>query len=345
MNKYLLYLLSVVLFLSASAWADTYQLNENAFFIRSTPQFGRSRSNIVGVITQDAKFELIRRVTRPDGSEAWEIHVIDPSENGNVNPSPSGTYWIYKSRGSDFSRLTSGGTPVTTQSEGECLECQRGNSSPIPNRDRDNIGDISREATRSDEVAPTPAPRAAPQRIPTPAAAPATAGPLNYDQSILNYSNSPRTQRTLQYARSHFGSRRRGRGGCYRAVKDSLSCDSSRQCLISSWYSGVPASGAVRDLSRAPNNFINLMTTSPYAGRVNARNAPKGAVLVYSSGVPCRHSRIPDCGHVEIKMGNPGEDGYISDFYFPDPINDTPRIRRNRGRTNYRLIGVMVKPM
>ena len=68
--------------------------------------------------------------------------------------------------------------------------------------------------------------------------------------------------------------------------------------------------------------------------------APKGAILVYSSGIPC--GRIRDCGHTEIKTGHSGEDGYVSDYYSKDAINETPRARKYG--SNYKLVGIMIKP-
>ena len=79
--------------------------------------------------------------------------------------------------------------------------------------------------------------------------------------------------------------------------------------------------------------------------------APKGAILVYSSGIPCRASSrsgsgigfTVDCGHTEIKTDEPGKAGYVSDYYSADAINETPRSKKY-GYSNYKLVGVMIKP-
>ncbi len=65
--------------------------------------------------------------------------------------------------------------------------------------------------------------------------------------------------------------------------------------------------------------FTNLMASNK---SINARNAPKGAVLVYSGGC---------CGHIEVKAG---DNEFLSDFKSGRPINEyLPR----------KLIGVYVK--
>jgi hypothetical protein len=225
--------LALIFLFSSAAFAETYQLNAPGYFVRSTRAFGSSQKNIVGIITQGAKFELLEVVKRPDGSEAWRIRVIDPSENGNINPSPTDNYWVYKSNDSDYSRLTSGGTPVT-QGYSSCPSCQISTTPPMQSSQTEPIADVVRRATRNEEVPPrrpppTPSPSAAAVR---------NNGPIAYAQNIVNYSNSSRTISTINYALSH-NRRTRGGGQCYRRVKEALACGprgrrGSGNCLIPS---------------------------------------------------------------------------------------------------------------
>ena len=79
------------------------------------------------------------------------------------------------------------------------------------------------------------------------------------------------------------------------------------------------------------------METDFYKSKIKGpADAPKGSVLVYSSGVHCRHSKVKDCGHIEIKMSEPGNPGYISDYYSAQPITKFSK---------YKLVGVMIKPL
>lgn len=327
-----IYLLSLCTLGSFAYAGPQYEVTDVNYFVRETPRFGSSRANITGILGEGAKFELLHQVKRPDGAYAWEIRVIESGENGNIQPSATEKYWVYKSNDRDFRRLGGG----SSASETDCPECG-GVTPPIPQDQADALADVSRTATRDTETR-------APQRRSEPRT-PRDTGPVSFDQRIQNYSNSAATQKVIDYAMSH--KRRKSQGACYRYVKEALACGpkgrrGSGDCLIPSWYSGVPASGAKNDLKRY--GFVNLLEIDPYKTQITSpRQAPKGAVLVYSSGVPCRGTRIPDCGHIEIKTGSGNNPGYVSDYYFDDPINDTPRVRRNGGRTRYRLIGVMVK--
>ena len=137
-----------------------------------------------------------------------------------------------------------------------------------------------------------------------------------------------------QFSHSH--------GRCYRKVKDALAAHAPGQRgLIPRWYSGVAARTG-RDALQS-YGFVNLLETEPYKSQIKKPSqAPKGAVLVYSSGVPCRGTRIPDCGHIEIKTGRPGNNAFVSDYSYPTGINETPAALRFGSR--YKLIGVMIKP-
>lgn len=152
-------------------------------------------------------------------------------------------------------------------------------------------------------------------------------------KKVENYSNSSLVKTTIDYAIRNFG-RLRARGKCYMAVKLSLAASPTKKDkagLIPGRFPDEAALNAKNSLKEY--GFINLLETEPFKYEIkNAAQAPKGSVLVYSSGKKCHHSRIKDCGHVEIKT----DKGYISDFFSKDPITIDPR---------YKLVGVMIKPM
>ena len=83
--------------------------------------------------------------------------------------------------------------------------------------------------------------------------------------------------------------------------------------------------------------FVNLLETEPYKSQItDPSKAPRGAVLVYSSGIPCRGTRIKDCGHIEIKTGLGGDYEYVSDYHSARPVN------WRRG-SRYKLKAVMIQ--
>lgn len=347
----------LIIFLSAAStgFAETYIVNTNAYFIRSDPRFGASRSNVVGVLTNGATFQLLEKVIRPDGSEAWRIRVIDPSSRGHVNPSPTESYWVYRPRNSrSFGLLRSEGPPVTVS--GSCNNCETSAAvTPIAPRDRRGLEDIVQNVTETQEqpaTVPPPTRSVSPHEppesdieFPNRRTIPRTPGDIS-DEAIARYSSSSAVQKSIDYAMTHKAPRSRSQ--CYRYVKEALACAprgrrGNGECLNNSWFASGAARNAVTDLKRSENGgFVNLLEYDRFRN-MTATQAPKGAVLVYSSGVPCRPHDARDCGHVEIKTNGPGEDGYVSDFYLPDPINYTARVR-SRGRTGYQLIGIMIKP-
>ena len=136
----------------------------------------------------------------------------------------------------------------------------------------------------------------------------------------------------------------RSQATCYRSVKKALASKArGKQGLIPYHYSDMAALNAKNSLKEF--GFVNLLEQEPYKSQINSPSkAPKGAILVYSSGIPCGsgRSRVADCGHVEIKTDHAGKPGYVSDYYSRDAINETPRARV-RG-TGYTLVGVMIKP-
>lgn len=141
-----------------------------------------------------------------------------------------------------------------------------------------------------------------------------------------NYSNSKSVANMIARLRSNLrkncsasgcsGSRKAGSTGkCFRYVKWGWIGGG----FTKSYPGTKMARDAGGDLRRM--GFRNLLSESKY-NTLTARDAPKGAVLVYSGGC---------CGHVEVKAG---DNEYLSDFSSGRPVSDyLPR----------RLIGIYVK--
>lgn len=183
------------------------------------------------------------------------------------------------------------------------------------------------------------------------------------DQQIANYSKSEEVKKMIDWAMKNKSPR--SGGICYRKVKEAM----ANQCgpSMSNGYScrnplapkggrlgpgnnllpSVPTTSAdVAALSAKDRlkdfGFVNLLETEPYKSQMNSpSNAPKGAILVFSSGIRCSGTRIRDCGHVEIKTDDPGKPGYVSDYYSPDAINETAGSRKTG--SPFKLVGVMIK--
>lgn len=145
-------------------------------------------------------------------------------------------------------------------------------------------------------------------------------------QDFKNYSNSKAVANMIGRLRTNLtknctassckGSRKPGsKGKCFRYVKWGWMGGG-----FTKTYPGTRhARDAGGDLKRM--GFRNLLSDSKYK-TLTARDAPKGAVLVYSGG---------PSGHVEVKAG---ESEYLSDFKSHRPVSEyLPR----------KLIGIYVK--
>lgn len=145
------------------------------------------------------------------------------------------------------------------------------------------------------------------------------------DEAIAKYSASQEVENTIAYAKEYVLGRSSDQ--CYRFVKFALvHGDLVNKYLIGKF--ARDAGPALKD-----QGFVNLMETKPWKDKIKSPyDAPKGAVLVYKGGM----------GHIEIKTGDVGEGGFISDYYKDEPRTGTVRNGLNGdGRT---LIGVYVKP-
>lgn len=165
-------------------------------------------------------------------------------------------------------------------------------------------------------------------------------------KQIEDYSNSAEVKATIAHAIAK--KRYRSTGKCYRFVKAALAAKTTKPSspgLVSAPNYDYFALNARETLKQPEFGFKNLLEIPPYDKLLKNKpsKAPIGAVLVYSSSVPCRGKpRIPDCGHVEIKTGKPGKNAYVSDFGLDVPISETPGNQTSRKRF-YKLVGIMVK--
>lgn len=363
-------LITLLLTISHLAYAESYRLNAD-YFVRSTPRFSSGARNRLGVLGAGSTFKVLEKVRRSDHAYAVRIQITNPSSDSNVRRSRS--QWIYMSGRSRFTSISDGTqsttTEATTTSVGtpSCPQCAVAagngvtNSSDIANvtsaiTDDQNTFDPEEGAV--EDEAPT-APAARGPRTPF-------AGPLA-DQ-IEKYSDSNEVSNMITWAMAN---KARSRGLCYRAVKEAManrcggnisrgrrvyySCRNplptggragAGNNLIPSWFPDNRALSAKESLKNY--GFVNLLDTEPYKTQLahSPAQAPKGAILVYSSGMTCggRKARRRttnlnlDCGHIEIKTDDPGQPGYVSDYYSNRPITE------GLSGPRYHLVAVMVKP-
>ena len=336
--------------------AQTYRIVNQGYYVRSTPDFSPgNESNKIGTLEPGATFRVVKIVTLPTGAQAYQIHMVGLTPDSYVKPSSE--YWIYKSKFNDKDFVNLGGetAPVQQPTQGTapqtpCLACSTPplNSGQSAQQNINDLSDVAQSATLAANTHPAVKPKilepAVKPVVPV-ATPPASNTPGSLDAKIKAYSESAATKNTIDFALRN--KKPRSTGKCYRSVKDALSCSKNRgrgtgNCLIPSWYSGTAALSAKDSLKSY--GFVNLLDSEPYKSRIgnSPSRAPKGAVLVYSSGIPCSGTRIPDCGHVEIKTDSEGKPGYVSDYYSGDAINETAGARRYG--TRYKLVGVMIKP-
>lgn len=313
----------------------------------------KSDKNEVGTLFKGSSFTVLKKVSLNNGAEGLEIRVVGLSDGSEVKPASS--YWIYKTANNpDFTKLT---TETETQAGTAALPCPdcrvaAAQTTFFARQNTKDLANISQKTTDQDNRVPTnlvPPPK--PKAIePAAKSADAIAVSGSLDEKIKAYSESDAVKNTIEYGLKH--KKRSSIGKCHRSVKNALACTESAakpgpgNCLNKAWYPGVPAQGAKDSLKKL--GFANLLDIEPYKSTIgnSPSKAPKGSVLVYSSGIPCYDKSLnkthPDCGHVEIKTNDAGKPGYVSDYYSPDAINETAGARRYG--TRYKLVGVMIKP-
>lgn len=316
MNWIFYFILSITLgfFVSAlpsTAGAQVYRLS-SSYNVRSSPAFTSKASdpnnNIVGGLNPGTQIEVLETQTlKPSKKLAYRIRVLDGRYKNK-------TIWIRKSADEHF---------VPTEGAA-CSDCGE-KALPLSQAADRNLSEL----------------KAIPKQFETEF----ESNKIGHDslmaaddslmQKIKNYSNSSAIAKMIK---AGLGKGRTSIGRCYRQVKELL----TKGRLAPSSFGSEPARLAKEDLKKY--GFINLLETDPYSSQITkASEAPKGSILVYSSGIPCRRSTVKDCGHVEVKLGEPGEPGYASDYKSADAINETASSKRFGSR--YKLIGVMVKPM
>jgi len=165
---------------------------------------------------------------------------------------------------------------------------------------------------------------------------------------IANYSNSPQVVKMIRAAETN--KERSSQKNCYRYVKGAmcgmtqakLRTPGIQTCAPGSLVSRYPRGAKVFEGS---NNAIKTLKAEGFKNLLedprtkdlikNPSQAPKGAILVYTGGYRG--------GHIEIKTGEGTKGSYISDF--PSPASILQNELRGRASKNYKLVGVMVKPM
>ncbi len=290
-----------------------------SYYLRSDENSTGAIENRIGVLTAGSEFKVLNKK-----GNALQIEITKMSSSSQVRKSEK--IWIWKGNNTHFTELD---TTIAASTEGQspqvkCENCETPVTkvTEVKKKNVDSIQAVAREITNQANQAPP--------------VASITAGSL--DDKIINYSKSSEVASAIKWAEKNNGlfSYRK----CYRQVKFALAAkDANKNSLIPGRFSDEAAIGAKNSLKNY--GFINLMDIEPYKTQMKAPSqAPKGSVLVYSSGIKCPNSKIKDCGHVEIKAS---DTSYVSDYKSSYAINETPRARRFG--TNYKLIGIMVKPM
>lgn len=290
-------------------------MNAN-YYLRSSANFNNSDNNIVGVLSPGSTITVLQKKILGK-AEAMQVRVTSMPPPGYVKLAKE--YWVYKPNNRDFVQTsaeekaaTEGGsisTPCT-----DCAEPAQ-QTAATATRNTGDIAEITRTITARDNQ---------------------VQGSL--DDIITKYSESDEVKYSIEYALKH--KKARSQGYCYRSVKRALlAAPPGKKGLIPERMWDQAALMAKNNLKKY--NFVNLLDIEPYKTTMKSPSqAPKGAVLVYSSGIPCGET-VRDCGHIEIKTSDAGKPGYVSDYYSKDAINETPAARRYG--TSYKLVGVMIK--
>lgn len=149
---------------------------------------------------------------------------------------------------------------------------------------------------------------------------------------ISDYSNSNQVQRAIAFAMKY--KEPRFTRQCYKYVKNAL--DHAK--LVAERLPGKWSADALEDLESA--GYLNLLKNEQMAKIIKSPyDAPKGAILVYAH---VRDKKRGRPGHIEFKIGDSGEGGFVSDFYSPNArtgIDDNDLVGRGT-----KLVGVFIKP-
>lgn len=159
----------------------------------------------------------------------------------------------------------------------------------------------------------------------------AAENPWADDPYISNYSASKKVEKMIKAAKK---SASRSKRLCYRYVKNALLAGD----MIDSYPPSGKAKQGVADLEK--QGMVNLLDNPKYAKMINTpADAPKGAVLVYSTG------ESKEAGHIEIKSGEGQDATYISDYQSEKNIQKTLKgLYKAKVGKPYKIIGVMILP-
>jgi hypothetical protein len=357
----------ILFFFNFSLQAQNYQIDGN-YFLRNSTNF-LALNNIVGVLNQASTFRVINYYPEKNGAE---IEITSMTPGSYVKSDYVGSLFIYMGNKKNFIKRSNDEVSSSEAGTASCVDCQAKPQSGVVAAisNRHHLGEISNGILVLANEAPKQAPRAATDPKDNELVSPPAQGSL--DARIKNYSDSTQVKRMIDWAMKN--KRSASTGICYRKVKEAMAtqCGPPRTnylCKnpfhpeggkqgpgnnftksISTDIHDFAAASAKERLKQS--GFVNLLEIEPYKFQMKSPSyAPQGAILVYSSGIPCsvkdKKGRVVastnDCGHTEIKVGRAGQPGYVSDFYLDDAINETPRARKYG--SNYKLIGIMIKPM
>ena len=307
------------------SFAQTYTLKAH-YNIRSSPDF-LSGANVVGSLPAGSVIQVLEKKRLPSGAYGLRIEIV--SSKNSRQKINSNQKWIYKMNEAHYSEVKDASNPFAEKnrtikknieteavSEATCEDCLKKPAAMPALQNHNDLGSITQSVERSNnEVVPS------------------DSSEQKWRQQVKNYSEGAEVKASINYAVKHY-SWTRSRSKCYKAVKLALTASPAGrgQGLIPAHFDDEAALNAQFTL-KDNYGFVNLMMDPTFKNEIkSATDAPKGSVLVYSSGKKCRRSKIEDCGHVEIKTDR----GYVSDFFSKTPISDDPE---------YILVGVMIKPM
>lgn len=152
------------------------------------------------------------------------------------------------------------------------------------------------------------------------------------DPYVSAYSSSKKVEGLIKTAKK--GKASRSLKLCYRYVKRAL----MNSDVIDDYPPSGKAKLAVSDLKS--QGMVNLLDNPKYAAKIKTpADAPKGAVLVYSTG------ESKEAGHIEIKTGEGDKATYISDYESKNNIQLSPKgLYKAKVGKPYKIIGVMILP-
>ncbi len=165
------------------------------------------------------------------------------------------------------------------------------------------------------------------------------------------YSNDPKVQKMIAYARAHVTPRPRGKRKpkpmCFRAVKTAM----VKSDMTDDYIRGGDPKNSDTELSK--QGYKNLLDDPDMKDLIKSPNDGfAGALFVYDS-IP--HDRkvwtkddkgksqlVPDPGHIEIKSLDSGQGGFVSDYYSIN-ARTGDQLSVDDKRTHRKLIGVYYK--